>query len=380
MSCCTCLNPLHNLYFGLTRLHNFYFDQTPMITRMIACCAEQIQFEFTVNNRGEPQEGVIPRIKLLNLGGDEPSSFGPILSAQQNPTFVEGTIEESSGILRALNTISIVAQATSDLRVGATVTVRGLNGATAVDYVPPSEAPVDVGFVTSHQIGQGVWYPKTNEAIFTLIKSVPPLTDLEFEFDMVNPSLRQTPSDISISATVNGLPVTSVVLEGRVLGATIAPSFDLTEISESSRIAGAANTITISLRANTELMSGEEITISGLEGSLTPSTRLLPLYSSNGYLEEAGVWDASGGTLVATVASRDIKRAVPFSLRFTLINPFPGQTPVVPEVKTSLIPTTAVLSKDLVWHEGFARWRGVQPPGESNGQVMFALEYSCVFV
>jgi hypothetical protein len=328
-----------------------------------------MRFEFTINNRAEPQEGVTPKIKLTELGGELTSSIGPILTASQNPTFVSGTIEESSSILRALNTISIVAQATADLRVGATVTIRGLNGAAAVDYTPPSEAPVDVGFVVSRQIGQGVWYPTTNEAIFTLISNVPPLTDLEFEFDMVNPSLRQTPGDILISATVNGLPVTSVILEGKVLGATIAPSFDLTEISESSRIAGAPNTITISLRANTELMSGEQITISGLEGSLTPSTRLLPMYSSSGYLEEGGEWDGSSGTLIATVASRDIKRAVTFSLRFTLINPFPGQTPKVPEVKTSLIPTTAVLSKDLVWHEGFARWRGVQPPGESNGQV-----------
>ncbi len=342
-------------------------DHELLLTQESCRHVAQIRFDFTVDNRDQPQDGVVPKIKLAELGGELQASTPPILSATQSPTFVSGTISESSSILQARNTLTVVAQASADLPAGAKVTLRGLQGAVPRGYTPPSDGPVNLGSIMSTVVSSGEWNPRNNEAVFTLARSIPPLTDFEFAFDMMNPPLRQTPNDIVILAGADGLTVSSFTLEGKVLGAAIAPRFDLTEISESSLIAGAANTISITLRANTELIAGEEITISRLQGSLTPSTSLLPVQSSRSYLEPSGVWDSTG--ILKLKVFQDIERDTTFDLKFSLVNPFPSQTPVVPEVKTALIPTTAVLSKDLKWHEGFARWRGLQPPTESNGQV-----------
>lgn len=84
----------------------------------------------------------------------------------------------------------------------------------------------------------------------------------------------------------------------------------------------APNTITVDLTSNVPFDNScvAEITITGLDGSSTPSNSALALISPPSGLANVGNWDSTSQTLTLSVESSGIARNTLFTIAFELIN------------------------------------------------------------
>ena len=106
----------------------------------------------------------------------------------------------------------------------------------------------------------------------------------------------------------------------------LVPAFSVKYIEQSSPVAGANNTMTVTLTANYNLGSGSTVTITGLTGSQTTSTSSLSATSTRSLLGTTGNWSQNTGQLVLTAGSHVETSKTSVVLTFTLINPAMSQT------------------------------------------------------
>ena len=342
---------------------------------------KEVIFSFGLINRASLQAAVIPSLQLPELAAaPRLSSSEGILSAAQGPTFLQASISETTQVLKAINNLNIRCRCSADLPPGSKITVSGLEGALPLGFELSPDSPAQVSLSTfGSQVASAYWVVETGEVVLTLAEDVAVGAVLDASFEMTNPDERQraiTTTRVSASGideTSTPFVIQSVPLVGSVLSSSIVPAFTFTDIYESSQIAGGSNTLTITLSANTVIREGETIFLTNFKGSLTEDSDALAIVSPDNFLAPTAIWRVEEGSL-KLVATSSIPRYQTFSFSFTLVNPFPGQTPVVPEAYTAIIAKTAVLSKNMVWNDGNLRWRGSQPPEESNGQVLSGVD------
>eukprot|EP00961_Rhodomonas_salina_P167691 2260306-Rhodomonas_salina.1 len=110
----------------------------------------------------------------------------------------------------------------------------------------------------------------------------------------------------------------------------IEPIFEVFYMQQSSPLWYVVNAITVSMKANCDLLGGTTITISGLTGSATSDT-VLRVLAISGDLAESAKWLRAPGNL--TLLSMGTTRRESYVFRFNLTNP-PNSQPA-PNVSVS---------------------------------------------
>ena len=93
---------------------------------------------------------------------------------------------------------------------------------------------------------------------------------------------------------------------------TVVLPFTTKAIGQSTPVAGATNTITVTMSTDQSLQAGDTVTISGLTGSQTSTVCFLAVNDEacgNGLLGGEGNWNQDTGTLKLTIADGQLTLA-----------------------------------------------------------------------
>ena len=161
-------------------------------------------------------------------------------------------------------------------------------------------------------------------------------TKIKIRFQLQNGAVPQSSPPVSISATVYAgrynAPVSPSAMDvlnqsavGVDLGANplfiIVPAFVIKQIGQSTPLASASNTITITFQANCNIAPSSLITFTNLVGSQTASTNALPVLSSpSGAFGLSAAWTSGSGSLVVNVSRFDLLRNTTYTVWFELQN------------------------------------------------------------
>jgi hypothetical protein len=138
-------------------------------------------------------------------------------------------------------------------------------------------------------------------------------TQYAFSFTITNPSAERNATTVTIAAsgtavfpTSRGAMTTDTgdrygVTDGGKPIKVIVPSFSVKAIGQSTPLAGATVTISVTLTANVDFPTGSTVTIAGLTGTQTADSGSLAVNTS-GLMGTSGNWTQSPGTLVLTAA------------------------------------------------------------------------------
>ena len=241
------------------------------------------------------------------------------------------TVEQNTPFAGVVNTITVSIKANCDLPAGSTVTIHELTGSAT----PNGTLEVvrgNGGFVDS-----GVWDAYGNLTL-TSVGMVRRQT-YEARFNVTNPATSQGSPGVRMRASVRSVygdisPLVSVLADrnqAELLGVAngsspllvFRPSFELSSIEQSTPLANVVNTITVSIKANCDMLPGSNITIFGLTGSQSVDTsslhlHLLPVQSANVSFRVHGVWQLLPGNL--TLTSIGTKRRDIHTILFNLTN------------------------------------------------------------
>ena len=147
--------------------------------------------------------------------------------------------------------------------------------------------------------------------------------------------------EIEKGCSARGVPSQSLsLMTGRVLTSDREGPMKYASIQESSTVQGSANVITIELQAemgagvSVNIPAGSTINISGLSGSLTPSTD--SLLTSGHRIARHAKWDQTRGMLLVNVnCMPHSPEPSPLRFSFELVNAKSKQEPRVPSVLVS---------------------------------------------
>ena len=102
----------------------------------------------------------------------------------------------------------------------------------------------------------------------------------------------------------------------------IVPSLSVKSIGQSTPLAGATVTISVTLTANVDIPNDSTVTIVGLTGTQTASSGALVVASTDGttsgLMESSGVWTQSTGTLVLTAGITGTAQGAACTVTFDL--------------------------------------------------------------
>jgi len=199
------------------------------------------------------------------------------------PIFDVVHIEQSNPIWMVVNTLTVSLKSNCDLRAGSTVTISGLTGTATRDVGSLAVIDPAGGFDAS-----GSWLQASgNLTLLSTGTSVD--TVYVFTFDLRNPRGEQSSPAVSVGATIEAGPVDAEVVtqamdkvnvervgvaNGSLPLKVIEPKMVVKEIEQSMPLWRVQNTLSVSLQANCDLRAGSVVTISGLNGSVTPSGNL----------------------------------------------------------------------------------------------------------
>ena len=169
-------------------------------------------------------------------------------------------------------------------------------------------------------------------------------TSYELAFTLTNPASQQASSAVSVAATIwkSGAAVGSISAAAMTKPATsitawangadpfhvVEPLFTTKAMAQSTPVWGVANTLTATLVADFQLLSGSTITLSGLRGTTTSSTASMAVTTSSNLLGSTGVWQNSG-SLVLTVASGGLPSSTACVISFEVTNGFGQWAPAI---------------------------------------------------
>jgi hypothetical protein len=278
------------------------------------------------------------------------------------PVFEVKTIEQSTPLAAVINTITVSLKANCDLLPGSTVTIHGLTGSaepTGSLWVVrgngglADKADWDISGNLTLTSAQHMQRRETYEARFNLSN---PRKDQSSPLVMVRASVKSVYGDVS--------PVVSTAMvrkELELLGVAngsnplevLVPVFEVKTIEQSTPLAAVINTITVSLKANCDLLPGSTVTIHGLTGSAEP-TGSLWVVRGNGGLADKADWDISGN--LTLTSAQHMQRRETYEARFNLSNPRKDQSSPLVMVRASVksvygdvspVVSTAMVRKEL---------------------------------
>eukprot|EP00961_Rhodomonas_salina_P021976 295708-Rhodomonas_salina.1 len=248
------------------------------------------------------------------------------------PRFFVSAVEQNTPFWHSQNTLSVVLQPNCDFVAGSRFTLSGLHGSVS------SSGPIFLGGFVNDNPSQWFQSPSiwSQTGVLTLVTTEVTLRNsvYAFQFNLTNPPFPQPSPEINISGTLNvngplNAEVMSKCMEKphlELMGVAngsdpllvIEPIFEMFHVQQSSPLWYVVNTITVSMKANCDLLSGTTITISGLTGSTTDDSVLRVLASSVD-LDETGAWQRVPGSL--TLLSMGTRQRESYVYRFNLTNP-----------------------------------------------------------
>lgn len=247
--------------------------------------------------------------------------------------FTTASVGQTQPLARGSNTLIVTLYTNlnfpASLSTG--VTISGFSGVSSGTSVTLSSVSGGNNAQTVFG-GSGVWSSGTLTLTIASGQTLNGFTNYIFAFSVTNGASAQSAPAISIKAngristaqaamTFATPSVISGVTNGSAPLLIVVPSFDLGTVRQSMPLASGSNTLTISLRCTVAVSAASLITITGLTDSLTASTSSLPVSSTPPNIFNAvGVWTASPGTLVVTVATA-MTAATPYILVFSIRNP-----------------------------------------------------------
>ena len=265
-------------------------------------------------------------IRMLSLSSAVIDQSAGGLHVNVVPFFVTSQIQQSTPVALALNTISVSFSFSVNMTDPCSVTISGLSGypglhsAQTISLIQSTTNNLERSVLcNSNQIRNSADLI-SGSLILTLCQgqSLSSNTLLSFAFTVTNPSLNTAPNDILISASgnpsVSAIKMTSPA--GSLLGIpdghrplrVVVPAFSTFIALQSTPIASAVNTITVTLGCqNIQCGAGTTLTISGISstGTKTKPNPALGL-SGSGRATFTGAscdFDPEGGNLKLTVAT-----------------------------------------------------------------------------
>ena len=248
------------------------------------------------------------------------------------PSFGVKSIEQSTPVSGATNTLTVTVIANYNLADGSTVTISGLTGSQTAD-----NAALTVTSTSGLLGSAGAWIQSSGELVLTV--SSPGIVSgiaCILTFDLNNmgsgdalpitiEAVILDASTIFIGSIVQSLMNKPGAFRYGVANGTdpftiSAPEFIIKAIGQSSTIPGESNTLTVTLSANFDLATGSTVTIFGLTGLQTGDTSNLSLTSTSNLLGTAGAWTRNSGQLVLTAASPGTTSGTACVVTFALTN------------------------------------------------------------
>jgi len=293
---------------------------------------------------------VVPGSALLGVA----NGTDPLLVVV--PVFDVRKIGQSNPLAAGSNTITVTIQSNVNLAQAtdsSVVTISGLTNA-------PDAA--SLGLTSVESSGADLFSDGTTQGKGALISGTLTLTvhtgqtvvagtQYAFSFTITNPSSAQNDATVTIAASgTAAFPTSRGVMTtdtANVYGVTnggkpmkvIEQSFSTKAIGQSTPLAGADVTITVTLTANSNFPAGSIVTITGLTGTQTEDTTLTVTStdgSTSGLLGTSGVWTKSDGKLVLTAAGAGTAYNAPCTVTFVLKQAAAEYTPPTVSVAASI--------------------------------------------
>jgi hypothetical protein len=277
------------------------------------------------------------------------------------PRFEIKSIEQSTPFAAVVNTLTLSLKANCDVLTDSSITVFGLTGSTSIN------ASLDLITINGGISSQGTL--TFNERLVLTSLGMKSNDIYEIRFNLTNPVDAQSSPAVSIRASVKSVygdvsPVvsTAMVKKGQELFGVangsnplevLVPVFEVKTIEQSTPLAAVINTITVSLKANCDLLPGSTVTIHELTGSAEP-TGSLWVVRGNGGLADKADWDISGN--LTLTSAQHMQRRETYEARFNLSNPRKDQSSPLVMVRASVksvygdvspVLSTAMVRKEL---------------------------------
>ena len=113
----------------------------------------------------------------------------------------------------------------------------------------------------------------------------------------------------------------------------LVPSIDVKTIEQNSPLAAVVNTITVSIKANCDLLPGSTVTIHNLTGSVEEDSSSLAVEAGNGGFAGAGEWVRDGNMTLTSIGMDETQT---YEARFNLTNPPTSQPSPAVMVRASV--------------------------------------------
>jgi hypothetical protein len=270
------------------------------------------------------------------------------------PAFTTKAIGQSNPTAGATNRITVTLACNTVLRVGDVVTIWGLTG-TQTDPDPNGDiALVDVSGAQFRTIGdiasKGDWVKASGTLTLEVAAILSANTKCRFAFDVTNPTAGQSSPKVQIAASGS---VTMVAVEMSKTGTDLmgvtkgsdplnVAVQNLFAIGQSTPVAGATNTISVTFLSATTLAVGDTVTISGLAGTQTNNKVDLELdgdgkdrfeTTDGSGTHDTGNWKIDGTLTLKVRQAVSAKTEYIFS--FQVKNPAEEQTEVVVSIEAN---------------------------------------------
>ena len=333
-----------------------------ILQRTIVDAMSDIVVEFDLLNPAAARaENVVSLAIPAHIA--QPMPFATKFLLATPSSFRTARVSESSGVAGMLNLITVSFSVNSELYENSEITITGLAGAEL------QTGSVEAAALES--FSSGILVVKLN-------RFVPASTAVTIRFVLRNPQKIGAALTTNIRASTvvpsgDTIHFDEKKLEGTILAASEPMRFILTEVSESTRIQGDHNTLSITLQANCPLPSNTEITVTNLLGTQTQDTGCLTVTSPTGKINACGDWKRGSGTMIVAVGSLPFAAFESIEFSFVLTNAATNQDGVVPIVSASNgVRNAALIPQAVQWHDGVQAWGGDQAPDTVVGTVLSA--------
>eukprot|EP00505_MAST-04D_sp_SCG-Rhode-Island_P005405 Stramenopile-MAST_4_protein_5405 len=255
--------------------------------------------KIVVQNKDSVRPSVAPTVEAsLNAGHVGKVSFGTVTSMSViEPKFRSKSISGSTKALGALNLMTIIFDATANLNVGDTVTIRGLS--TALDGTNPAISLTGADsskFTANGQASTASWTKAGGVLLLTANQVISGSTTVQIS--LTNKGVQGSPATPTIEAVVagtSGIAIEDMDTSYLVVGSTFTSS----SIHGLNELEGGNNTLTISLVCDSAITPGDVITISGMMNVANGNDAAFDL-SGIDFAKFTAGWTENGGILVLT--------------------------------------------------------------------------------
>lgn len=271
------------------------------------------------------------------------------------PTFKELRIGQKYSGAGILNELTVTFTPNLLLGEGYRFNIEGLTGSRTPDTAAlPVAGCADI-------FSSGRWSGSSGTIELYAAKTIPDSTKVVCSFNLLNPTVPQSAATVSITVNVGSGQVSKVIgpkifrNAPKLNAPFIVPpaTFIKANIGQSAPYPGDVNNrITVSLQSNFNIGSAggivSSITISGLMGSMTTDSRVLPLVGDvfTRDVASTAAWTKDSGTLVITIGnSQTMSANTLYTFSFVLSNPSQEQSS--PEVSISLDRGQAISSMPM---------------------------------